>query len=315
MATITLTDRISVRVTAKDSAESSAQKKRDGGNTAAALGSTGLTDSEKEELGDDLGETLTGEDGRTYARSDKVAGVLKKLKEDGALDEETTVYKYGNVGVVSVGSLPEVEGLVYSHTSGSKWFGPVAIGQKDGINVKLCVGDMTYYPDKSFLNNLMIGITRCNKSPSVDSYTLLFKYIGDSIASNNAKKFGLRTFTDSGTYNYYGTDFDVSSNNPAGSFAIANDNFFSKGLNNISSSLVPITLVGQEMLSLTAYGDLHEETTGGPKVDPTGKTDAQIQKDLEDFAALNNCKMTSDSGDTYIAVTDANGNPLYFLGT
>lgn len=302
MATITLTDRISVRVTAKDSTESSAQKKRDGGNTAAALGGTGLTDSEKEELGDDLGETLTGEDGRTYARSDKVAGVLKKLKEDGALDEETTVYKYG----ASVASIP-VLSLPYVTIPGSQWwkgFGPILEATN---GVKLYVTSTYNINSSDAIEDMRPANIGAIHSTGSDNKIFILNLTELYNAGKTAENYAW-IFTDGSQYAYKSRPYMETA------ATLFNDYATDSQLQNGSVN-VPVTAVGNIYYRLDNYGSRTEETTGGPKVDPTGKTDAQIQKDLEDFAALNNCKMTSDSGDTYIAVTDANGNPLYFLGT
>jgi hypothetical protein len=298
MATITLTDRISVRVTAKDSTDTSNQNTTNGGNVASALGGSGLTDSEKEELGESLGETVTDENGRTYARSDKVAGVLKKLSQDGKL---TPTYD-------------GIDGYCFNN---------VFIGQtvrietnfRDPAGVLSTINEITpssgnvyvsaYYAGSGYGTGFMFY---SKESFSVDS--LLTNYNTSGAVTSNKSN------------HYTAESRSVTINNESYSFFVCSS-FFNMPSESVTRSVSPnIDRNNVDDLSSSsslknkyAAGTLFGGTSGGAIVDPTGKTDAQIQKDLEDFAALNGCKMTSESGNSYIAVTDANGDPLYFLGT
>lgn len=305
MATITLTDRISVRVTAKDSTETSNQNKTNGGNVASALGGSGLTDSEKEELGESLGETVTDEDGRTYARSDKVAGVLKQIAAAGKLSEPTTEYD----GITENGIVYKLN-PVYSG-------GYIAKRYWDENNTKLNTernyssnalfvitgGRSVFFSKESFVVNneqTLYPNSMYNDPPSGEP--TVNNYKNDSKATNvtiNGVRYSFFIINDrfETTYGHGGGNvytIDASYKTEEHGYAGDSTNFL-------------------KCVAGTLFGPTHK--SGGAKIDPTEKTDAQIQKDLEDFAALNNCKMTSKSGDSYIAVTDANGNPLYFLGT
>lgn len=325
MGIITLTDRISVRVTAKNDTESSNQNKRDGGNVASALGGTGLTDSEKEEIGEGLGETVTGEDGKTYAKIGNVATMYSKLYQDGKLSEPSTTYRYGNVAAIPLSAIGPV--AVRINNDGTYWWGYIinTIGdQRKFISAPGSgAGSFTGAtpPDEVYsIGSIQAAIIKYGPEYELSPGYTLILYLGEnerfcinnsvnkSLASEN---YPFGSFA--GNQWTYSTSADIS-NIMRGSSRQTLSDFESK--NPLASDVnIPVTEVDR-IRSLTDYGEAQTITEGGPKIDPT-KSDADIAKDIEDAATANNAIMHfgSNPTDTYVAVTDANGNPLYFLGT
>lgn len=78
MATINLTDRVSVRVTAKQSDQSS-QNKETGRNIEKALGGSGLTDAQAEAIGASCGDTIADEDGNLWINEDDIVAAGKAM--------------------------------------------------------------------------------------------------------------------------------------------------------------------------------------------------------------------------------------------
>lgn len=310
MANITLTDRISVRVTAKNDTEASTQKKRDGGNVASALGGTGLTDAEKEEIGNSLGETVTGEDGKVYAKSEKIAGALKNLKTNGKLSEPEEVHEGIEDHNGNIVNIPE--GTIVRK-------GP-AVLKKDQ---KLSANDDYYgqHDEYTLPDNVYYVAYKINNSVfydafSKESFTVSGKHWSDSSANSpsiyekaaTAKSVTITTKNGNRTYSFF------VANNLGGATAPDTENPVSVWVTP-SGDNPAVTSITYSQFAAYLFGPSH--ISGGAPLDPTGKTDDQIKKDIEDAATANNAIMHfgSNPTDTYVAVTDANGNPLYFLGT
>lgn len=272
-----LTDRTSVRVTAKSDTDANNQKKNDANNIAKALGKNGdLDDAKASSVASKLGNTITDENGTTWAKSSEVAAAAKEL--DGEFEEKTT-YKYGNVAAIGIYNFPKC----------GQWGSTNQFWIKGPCWIDSVYGDMGWSH---------------NATMPEDAQAAIVKKV-------NEDKWYLLMTSPSGSY----INFQASANDGNAGGAYYNKTQINRNNSIISEGLIPITEVG-EVLSLSQYGDFHEETSGGSKID-TSKSEDQIKKELEDAAAANNAvtHFSSDPTDTYIAVTDANGSPMYFLGT
>lgn len=97
---ITVTDRISVRVTAKNQEQSASQKRDVGGSIAKTLGNENVSDSLKDQLGNTKNPVITDENGDTWVSEEDVIDAGKAMKENGAFDGaeyETYETPYGIV--------------------------------------------------------------------------------------------------------------------------------------------------------------------------------------------------------------------------
>lgn len=299
MANITLTDRIAVRVTAKNETEASDQKKRDGGNVADALGATGLTDAEKEAVGASLGETVTGEDGKTYVKSEKIAGALKNLKANGKFQAEPDDYTFGDYGVhiISVPSVINDYGEYGKYDREDRY--PTPVLSSSGAMYAVINDNNTDYA--LFSLSTIHGVFR--------NY-----FTGDI----NGEQDYTQTVTIKGNSYTFGWISTVMSRVPEGKnytetryhFAPPPASEAGNFTSNISINFYAEFLFGLREPTAHTGG-------GGSKIDPTGKTDEQIKSEIEEAAAANNAvaHFSQNPTDTYVAVTDEHGNAMYFLGT
>lgn len=98
MGIITLTDRISVRVSAKNDTQSNDYKKATGGAIASKLGNGNVSDSLKSQLGNTKNPTITDENGDTWVSMEDMIDAGKAMNGDGAFDEEKEKYTIKNSG-------------------------------------------------------------------------------------------------------------------------------------------------------------------------------------------------------------------------
>lgn len=84
MGIITLTDRISVRVSAKNDTQSNDYKKATGGAIANKLGNGNVSDSLKSQLGNTKNPTITDENGDTWVSMEDMIDAGKAMNGDGA---------------------------------------------------------------------------------------------------------------------------------------------------------------------------------------------------------------------------------------
>ena len=87
MGIITLTDRISVRVSAKNDTQSNDYKKATGSAIASKLGNGDVSDSLKSQLGNTKNPTITDENGDTWVSMEDMIDAGKAMNGDGAFNE------------------------------------------------------------------------------------------------------------------------------------------------------------------------------------------------------------------------------------
>ena len=92
---ITVTDRISVRVTAKNQEQSNSQKRDVGGSIAKTLGNGNVSDSLKDQLGNTKNPVITDENGDTWVSEEDVIDAGKAMNTDGAFEEKRSVIVNG----------------------------------------------------------------------------------------------------------------------------------------------------------------------------------------------------------------------------
>ena len=86
MSKITLTDRISVSVRAKNDTESSQQKVDTGKNIAKTLGVDDYNDTDAATIGNTSKPTITDENGNEWVSMQDIIDAGKKMQQDGAFD-------------------------------------------------------------------------------------------------------------------------------------------------------------------------------------------------------------------------------------
>lgn len=242
MGIITLTDRISVRVSAKNDMQSNDYKKATGGAIASKLGNGNVSDSLKSQLGNTKNPTITDENGDTWVSMEDMIDAGKAMNGDGAF-EETTSYRYGNVACVNIYDFP-----IYS-----EWGSQNQFWAKGPCWIDSVYGDCGW---------------NFNSTMPEDTQAAIVKKV-------NEDKWYLLMISPSGSY----INFQASFESGAGG-AYYNQSQINIDNHTILEGLIPITEVG-EVLSLSQYGDLHEETTGGSSYDWT-KSDAEIEEDIRD---------------------------------
>lgn len=85
---ITVTDRISVRVSAKSQEQSAAQKRAVGGAIAKSLGNEDIPDSLKDQLGNTTKPVVYDENGNAWISIDDIIAAGRKMNENGALPDK-----------------------------------------------------------------------------------------------------------------------------------------------------------------------------------------------------------------------------------
>lgn len=252
MGIITLTDRISVSVRAKNDSQSNSQKRDTGKNIANALtsgGSANISDTLADELGNTSKPTITDEQGREWVAMSDIITAGKKMQQEGAFDEKTT-YRYGNVACIRIGDLPKVTYIV-DYTSADPYeahvLGPLWVEADTGNH--FCYSGGPYY---EYTYDTKIAVVRNNNR---------LYFLGTGSAPQ-------------GTYmNAELTRSVGSGGQPRSRSDITDRVSVIEG--------IPVTDVG-EILSLDQYGDYHEETTGGSLIDWT-KSDAEIEEDIRNL--------------------------------
>lgn len=243
MGIITLTDRISVRVSAKNETQSNDYKKATGGAIGKTLGNEDISDELKSQLGNTTKPVITDEDGNAWISMADIIAAGKAMNGDGAF-EETTSYRYGNVACVNIYDFP-----IYS-----EWGSQNQFWAKGPCWIDSVYGDCGW---------------NFNSTMPEDTQAAIVKKV-------NEDKWYLLMISPSGSY----INFQASFESGAGG-AYYNQSQINIDNHTILEGLIPITEVG-EVLSLSQYGDLHEETSGGSLIDWT-KSDAEIEEDIRDL--------------------------------
>ena len=121
---ITVTDRISVRVTAKNQEQSNSQKRDVGGAIAKTLGNENVSDSLKDQLGNTKNPVITDENGDTWVSEEDLIDAGKTMNDAGAIHDKHNGMMIGNilcniVNAVQVpsGSYEKNMGISYTHQS------------------------------------------------------------------------------------------------------------------------------------------------------------------------------------------------------
>ena len=250
MGVITLTDRISVRVSAKNTSQSNDYKKATGGAIGKTLGNEDISDELKTQLGNTTKPVITDEDGNAWISMADIIAAGKKMNENGAFEEKTTC-RYGNVACMPVTGFPSapVVNTVDAWGKPNRFYdtyGPI------GITVD---GDGIYA-----FNDPAGVVVGCVHNINDDSYTLLAQP-------------SFHTATIVAVEREYGNTSPFGNGESWGTYLTH------IGGGEVSKWFVPTTDVGQTLLSLPAYGDYHEETHGGSLIDWT-KSDAEIEEDI-----------------------------------
>jgi len=245
MGIITLTDRISVSVRAKNETESNSQKRATGKNIANALtsgGSADISDALADQLGNTSKPTITDEQGREWVAMSDIIAAGKKMQQEGAFEKNTS-YRYGNVAAIDVRSLPwnwfgRIGGTGSDPIYGER-FGPINTAGyliQPGNQVLVSNDPPTY----SYPGGYRIGIIKYE-----NLYYVLDNGWPSHAASNGSQSFDTME------------DF-------------------------IAYSGIPVTEVGQRLLSLSAYGEEQEIQSGGSLIDWT-KPDDEIEEDIRNL--------------------------------
>lgn len=275
-----LTDRTSVRVTAKSETDANNQKKNDANNIAKALGKNGdLDDAKASSVASKLGNTITDEDGTTWAKSSEVAAAAKEL--DGEIGEKE-IHK----------GLEDSDGTVYNFTN--VYTPPVdAYINPNNPNYK---GSISLESGSCYVVfNDGLGAYAFSK----ESFSVTYRYGVAVIAAGDPTSVTINDIS----YSFFTTSLIPSSmgavtKDSPGVCVETNDNGWGD----------------KKCAAGYLFGAVEYS---GSKID-TSKSEDQIKDELESkaWAQGKAAKINPiEPNETYIAVTDANGNPLYFLGT
>ena len=314
-----LTDRTSVRVIAKSETDANNQKKNDANNIAKALGKDGdLDDTKASSVASKLGNTITDENGTTWAKSSEVAAAAKEL--DGAFEE-----KIESKGIIE-------NGKHYGYSNPTWWtefYSWAGNAQTDSNDNEYFQGGHVSFSGRTF------ALTISDNSRIPDLF-----YSSSPFAHYKAGKYGggvregdtdvsirsrnIISVTINGTtYTAYEVNSDSNSNSDYNdAFTRAKTEWVDADRN--WGNIIPKSELFDPSLTSNADYNKHiiatlygVQETGGSKID-TSKSEDQIKDELESKAWKQGkaAKINPvEPNETYIAVTDANGNPLYFLGT
>lgn len=254
MGIITLTDRISVSVRAKNETERNSQKRATGKNIANALGNANISDDLADQIGNTSKPTIADEQGREWVSMSDIIAAGKKMQQEGVFDEKKS-YRYGNVTCVPITATGGPV-LLYKHPNNADFdaygYGPIYIS-----------GEYTYYIDA---NETKDSNKRDAKIACVKDISIPDKPYYKIITDNSYSIRGLMIVTATNAYYSY-TGSITYGGGYSDSFTPMN---------------IPVTEVGNRYNSLTAYGDLHEETSGGSLIDWT-KPDDEIEEDIRNL--------------------------------
>lgn len=121
MSSITLTDRITVSVRAKNETQGNSQKRDTGRNIAKALGNDNISDALADQLGNTKNPTITDENGNEWVSMEDIIAAGRLMKENGAFNEK-----------------PVYEGLPNQPIIDNSYiYGPMSVEYIDGNMVKL----------------------------------------------------------------------------------------------------------------------------------------------------------------------------------
>lgn len=260
-----LTDRISVRVSAKRDEPEQDKKDRDistGRDIADSLGgggasgSSSISDEEAEAIANAASaasggkSNITDDQGRTWIPMESIIAAGKKMQEDGVFKDKTT-YSYGNIAAVRVKDYYFGEMVNYYTTSGEEVtypiYGPMGTTNSDNVLYTIYAsGTTTENTTAGWIHNI-----------HDNSYSLLYGngYINSTVSlkPNNKK-------SDKGNWVL---EVNVS------------------GATKPEGSVFPVTDVGQTLLSLPAYGEEQVETVPGSAIDWT-KSDEEIEQQIKE---------------------------------
>lgn len=173
MSIITLTDRISVSVRAKNNTEKSAQNKATGANIQKALGGSGLNDTDLEEIGNV--NSIADEQGNEWIKMEDIIAAGRKMKENGAFGEKTE-YSIGNLSVIPISDITIYNDKGYR---GPIWSANLTIPYFGSGEMDLYIRPSSF--DEVSVANTFVGIAQLVNS---NDRRIYFKYPSNVIASS-----------------------------------------------------------------------------------------------------------------------------------
>lgn len=259
---ITVTDRISVRVTAKNQEQSNSQKRDVGGSIAKTLGNGNVSDSLKDQLGNTKNPVITDENGDTWVSEEDVIDAGKAMNDAGAFATDKS-YRYGNIACINKYDLPlyEINGV------GKKW--GWVIKWSTGSHPYVYLNETIYDDDTCYL-----GVIKSNETN--DAFMIFDGTWSRSTSANNTKDPSFDP-----NLNHH-NEFDTPTNS-LNYIALQQETYE-------LDPLIPVTIVGNVLLSLSAYGDFHEEPAGnGSPINwtkPDNEIDPQIHELFETMRTM-----------------------------
>ena len=282
-----LTDRISVRVSAKRDESEQDKKDRDistGRDIADSLGGGGsggssISDEEAEAIANAASaasggkSNITDDQGRTWIPMESIIAAGKKMQEDGAFKDKTS-YTYGNIAAIPLTSLHGIALGMYD-TNQITHYGPTGTAES---------GDLCYSQPRGE------GMVGWIHNIHYDTYALLSAVVNVNGAASSIGISPNSYFDDKGElHNWIGGEGPVV---PTGSG-------------------IPVTDVGETLLSLSAYGERSEETQPGSAIDWT-KSDEEIEqqvKELHETWDVSEHEGATTANGTYVLAGPIEYNP------
>lgn len=265
MANKILTDRVSVRVTAKQSDQSS-QNKATGRTLEKALGGSGLTDAQAEAIGANIpdDQMAIDETGNLWVVEEQLIAAGKTMKANGAFDKEDT-YTFGNIACIPITSCPRTYVPTSSET-GYNVFRRVFQSGGDHSYGEAYLSILTSIYDP---NNLMIGAIQYTVN---DSLYIIFGLRDPS--GDNVTIYNQYTIFEDNT-------FAVGSVNSRNRMTVYAGTGYQEVLP--SNLYIPLTQVGVLQGSLSDYGNFHEEPGGTNSLINWDASDDSIKEQIDNL--------------------------------
>lgn len=257
MGIITLTDRISVRVSAKNTSQSNDYKKATGGAIGKTLGNEDISDELKTQLGNTTKPVITDEDGNAWISMADIIAAGKAMNAAGAFGGED---HWGDVKMIPVTSLP----LSYAQYVG--WlYGPYCMQMGSGSQ-----GDIYRYIGAGTDQSGPIDLTGFYIGYVVDNGDVFDIIEVPEGSSGLSMRYGYNKYPIDPNHNYYNeldiSSYPISGTSPDSIIVVLNG--------------MPKTYTTYKGHHAYMYGDYNK--TGGSLIDWT-KTDAELEEDIRDL--------------------------------
>ena len=245
MGIITLTDRISVRVSAKNDTQSNDYKKATGGAIANKLGKGDVSDSLKSQLGNTKNPTITDENGDTWVSMEDMIDSGKAMNAAGAFDEKEIHEGIGDYGIIG----PYASAFEsYDKSNGSlvyEWSGNCYMFLEDPITSQGRTQTLYAFSKEDF------SITRVMYPSSDQASTTILTPYPYTVSLYNV------------SYSYFALVLGLNYNNTL----------------EFAHSMRSGQQISMQDIAAFLFGPTH--TTGGSSYDWT-KSDAEIEEDIRD---------------------------------